>query len=144
MRIARLAALALLSPLAFAASAAQPRAEKPKDDPKPTDVMSADTFAGLKLRAIGPALTSGRIGDFAVDPRHPDRYFVAVASGGVWKTVNGGTTWAPVFDKEGSYSIGCVTLDPGNPSTVWVGTGENNSQRSVGWGDGVYRSDDGG
>ena len=68
----------------------------------------------------------------------------AVASGGVWKTVNGGTTWTPVFDNEGSFSIGAIALDPKNPATVWVGTGENNSQRSVGYGDGVYRSDDGG
>ncbi len=105
---------------------------------------SSKTFEGLKLRSIGPALTSGRIMDFAVDPSNRARYFVAAASGGVWKTVNAGTTWTPVFDKEGSYSIGCVTLDPKNPSVVWVGTGEHNSQRSVGYGDGVYRSEDGG
>ena len=144
MKTPRLAALALMVPVAFAASADQPKTDKPKDETKPADVMSAETFAGLKLRALGPSLTSGRIGDLAVDPKHPGRYFVAVASGGVWKTVNDGTTWAPVFDREGSYSIGCVTIDPNNPNTVWVGTGENNSQRSVGWGDGVYRSDDGG
>ncbi len=77
-------------------------------------------------------------------PTNPSRYFVAVASGGVWRTLNGGTTYEPVFDGEGSYSIGCVTLDPSNPHVVWVGTGENNSQRSVGFGDGVYRSRDGG
>lgn len=101
-------------------------------------------FAGLKPRLIGPALQSGRIGDFAVNPANPAEYFVAVASGGVWKTVNGGTTYKPVFDGQGSYSIGCVTLDPRNPNAVWVGTGENNSQRSVGFGDGVYVSRDGG
>ena len=72
------------------------------------------------------------------------KYYVAVASGGVWKTVNAGTTWTPVFDNEGAYSIGAVALDPKNPPTVWVGTGERNSQRSVGYGDGVYESDDGG
>jgi len=81
---------------------------------------------------------------FAVDPTDRKKYYVAVASGGVWKTVNGGTTWTPVFDGEGSYSIGAIALDPKNPATVWVGTGESNSQRSVGYGDGVYRSDDGG
>ena len=106
--------------------------------------MSAETFAGLELRLIGPALMSGRIGDFAVNPRDRAHYFVAVSSGGVWKTTNAGTTWTPVFDKEGSYSIGCVTMDPGNPAVVWVGTGENNSQRSVAFGDGVYRTRDGG
>ncbi len=117
---------------------------KPKESAGPPDPMSSGTFSGLKLRSIGPALTAGRIADFAVDPNNRSRYFVAVASGGVWKTVNSGTTWTPVFDAEGSYSIGVVALDPKNPSVVWVGTGENNSQRSVGYGDGVYRSDDGG
>jgi photosystem II stability/assembly factor-like uncharacterized protein len=101
-------------------------------------------FSAVKARLIGPALMSGRIGDFAVNPRDKHEYFVAVASGGVWKTVNGGITWSPVFDSQGSYSIGCVALDPQNANAVWVGTGENNSQRSVGFGDGVYRSLDGG
>jgi len=100
--------------------------------------------AGLTLRAIGPAVTSGRVIAFAVDPNDPTRYFVAAASGGVWKTTNAGTTWTPVFDNEGSYSIGALALDPKSPNTLWVGTGELNAQRSVGYGDGVYRSDDGG
>ncbi|HHN78742.1 MAG TPA: glycosyl hydrolase, partial [Phycisphaerales bacterium] len=107
-------------------------------------VMSAPTFAGLKFRAVGPALMSGRIADFAVNPDRPAEYFVAVCSGGVWKTVNNGVTYTPVFDNEGSYSIGCVTLDPNDHNVVWVGTGENNSQRSVSFGDGVYKSIDGG
>jgi photosystem II stability/assembly factor-like uncharacterized protein len=106
--------------------------------------MSADVLSGLKLRSIGPALTSGRVVGFAVNPADRSQFFVAAASGGVWKTTNAGTTWTPVFDNEGSYSIGCVVLDPKNPHVVWVGSGENNSQRSVGYGDGVYRSDDGG
>jgi photosystem II stability/assembly factor-like uncharacterized protein len=118
--------------------------EKAEDDKKPADPMSSGTFNGLKLRSIGPAFTSGRVIGFAVDPNNPSRYFVIAASGGVWKTINGGTTWTPVFDKEGSYSIGCIALDPKNPLTVWVGTGENNSQRSVSYGNGIYRSDDGG
>ena len=101
-------------------------------------------LSGMKFRSIGPALMSGRIGDFAVDPNRPHRLFAAVSSGGVWKSDNGGTTWKPVFDGEGSYSIGCVELDPSNTNVVWVGTGENNSQRSVSFGDGVYRSRDGG
>src|SRR5262245_20344590 len=101
-------------------------------------------MAGLSLRSIGPALMSGRVVGFAVHPDDRSHYFVAVASGGVWKTTNAGTTWTPVFDGEGSYSIGCVVLDPKNPNVVWVGTGENNSQRSVGYGDGVYKSIDGG
>jgi photosystem II stability/assembly factor-like uncharacterized protein len=120
------------------------KAEEEKADDKPADPMSSPTFNGLKLRGIGPAFTSGRVVGFAVDPNNAARYFVAAASGGVWKTVNSGATWTPVFDKEGSYSIGAIVLDPKNPLTVWVGTGENNSQRSVSYGNGVYRSDDGG
>jgi len=106
--------------------------------------MSAATFSGLRLRSIGPAFTSGRIVSFAVHPEDSNHYFVAAASGGVWRTTNNGTSWTPVFDSQGSYSIGVVTLDPKNPSVVWVGTGENNNQRSVSYGDGVYKSEDGG
>ncbi len=123
-----------------------PAAAPPDDKPAPPkpDAPAAANLAGLKLRALGPAVTSGRVVGLAVHPTDPAHYYVAVACGGVWKTVNAGTTWTSVFDNEGSYSIGYVTLDPKNPNTVWVGTGENNSQRSVGYGDGVYRSDDGG
>src|SRR5207245_2527107 len=106
----------------------------------PRDPMSTPTFNGLRLRSIGPAFTSGRISGIAVDPNNAAHYFVSAASGGVWKTINAGITWTPVFDREGSYSIGCIVLDPKNPLTVWVGTGENNSQRSVSYGNGVYRS----
>ncbi|HEX9190405.1 MAG TPA: glycosyl hydrolase, partial [Vicinamibacteria bacterium] len=119
-------------------------AAKGKEEEKPKGGWSADTWSGLALRGIGPAVTSGRIVDIAVDPTDHKRFFLAVASGGVWRTENGGTTWTPVFDGEGSYSIGCVTIDPKDPYVVWVGTGENNSQRSVGYGDGVYKSVDGG
>jgi len=106
--------------------------------------MTADTFSGLKFRSIGPAVASGRVMAIAVNPKNKFEYYVGVASGGVWKTVNDGTTWTPVFDKEGSYSIGWVALDPNDSSVVWVGAGESNSQRSVAYGDGIYRSDDGG
>ena len=118
--------------------------EDEADKPAAKDPLSSDTFKGLQFRSIGPAVTSGRVADIAVDPRNRSVYFVAAASGGVWKTMNAGTTFAPVFDGEGSYSIGCVAIDPRNPSIVWVGTGEYNSQRSVSYGDGVYRSEDGG
>ncbi len=113
-------------------------------DKKPAELMSAETFSGLKLRSIGPAVASGRVVGFAVHPQNRAHYYVAVASGGVWKTENAGITWSPIFNNEGSYSIGTVVLDPKNPNIVWVGTGENNSQRSVGYGDGIYRSEDGG
>ncbi len=113
-----------------------------KDEVKPG--LNEPTFAGLEWRGIGPALMSGRIADIAVDPLDRSTWFVAVGSGGVWKTDNRGTTWTPVFDGQGSYSIGTVTVDPNNRHTIWVGTGENVSGRHVGYGDGVYRSLDGG
>ena len=108
------------------------------------DPMNAAAFGGLRLRSIGPAFTSGRVVAFAVDPEDSQRYFVAAASGGLWRTYNDGISWTPVFDAQGSYSIGTVVLDPKNPNVVWVGTGENNNQRSVSYGDGVYKSEDGG
>ncbi len=140
MRRTMMSTLVLVTFLLGTAHAQKPgRAGGKKQGP-----LSAKTFSGLKFRSIGPALTSGRISDIAVNPRNHHQYFVAAASGGVWKTVNGGTTWKPVFDKQGSYSIGSLAIDPNNPLVVWVGTGENNSQRSVSYGDGVYKSVDGG
>ena len=140
--IASLALVILAAAVPPAPLGAQAKAKTPA-------AKDADPYAGLslgafKLRSIGPALTSGRISDFAVDPRNKSAFFVASSSGGVWKTVNAGTTFTPVFDAQGSYSIGCVVLDPSNPNVVWVGTGENNNQRSVAYGDGVYKSVDGG
>jgi len=110
----------------------------------PTAGWSSDLLSGLAMRGIGPAFMSGRIVDIAVDPARRSTWYIAAASGGVWKTENAGTTWTPIFDNYGSYSIGCVAVDPHNRHVVWVGTGENNSQRSVGYGDGLYKSLDGG
>lgn len=132
--------LLCLIPLLLSAQKEKEKQETPK---KPVH-LQASTYNSLSFRSIGPAVTSGRISDFAVNPAKPSEYYVAVASGGVWKTVNAGTTYFPVFDNQGSYSIGCVALDPSNPNVVWVGTGENNNQRSVAYGDGVYKSEDGG
>src|SRR5579862_6881145 len=117
--------------------------EEPKKEEKKGG-MTADTFSGLKFRLIGPGAESGRVMSIAVNPRNKYEFYVGVASGGVWKTVNDGTTWTPVFDGEGSYSIGWVALDPNDASVVWVGSGEANSQRSVSYGDGIYRSVDAG
>lgn len=126
--------------------APQPSPKQPppgdKAPEKAADKITA--VAMLKPRLLGPALTSGRVVGFAVDPRNRSQYYVAAASGGVWKTTNSGTTWQPIFDREGSFSIGYITLDPKDSNTLWVGTGENNSQRSVGYGDGVYKSTNGG
>jgi photosystem II stability/assembly factor-like uncharacterized protein len=118
--------------------------KKDEENSESRDLLSSGTFSGLKFRSVGPALISGRVVSIAVNPHNKSQYFIGVASGGVWRTDNDGTTWQPVFDHEGSYSIGTVVIDPNHPNVVWVGTGENNNQRSVSYGDGVYRSEDGG
>ncbi len=106
--------------------------------------INADTFSGLKFRNIGPAMTSGRIADIVIHPENENIWYVAVGSGGVWKTTNAGTTWKPVFDKETTYSIGSIAMDPSNSHTIWVGTGENVGGRHVAFGDGIYVSHDDG
>lgn len=106
--------------------------------------LSDGNFTGIKLRNVGPAFASGRIADIAIHPEDDNVWLVAVGSGGVWKTQNAGVTWTPIFDSQASYSIGCITIDAANPSIVWVGSGENVGGRHVGYGDGVYKSMDGG
>lgn len=106
--------------------------------------VDAGLLGAFSFRNLGPALMSGRIGDIVVDPVDRSTWYVAASSGGVWKTTNAGVTWQPIFDGHGSYSIGCLALDPNDRFTLWVGTGENNGQRSVGYGDGLYKSTDGG
>ncbi|MBC8868542.1 MAG: glycosyl hydrolase [Planctomycetes bacterium] len=115
-----------------------------KKDGMKDSKLTSDVFSGLKLRSIGPALKSGRIADIAVDPVKQNTWYVAAGSGNLWKTTNAGTTWEPIFENYGSYSIGCVTVDPKNRFTVWVGTGEAVGGRHCGYGDGVYKSLDGG
>ncbi len=107
-------------------------------------IVSETNYSALKLRNIGPAFTSGRIADIAMHPEDDNVWYVAVGSGGVWKTKNAGTTWKSLFDGQGSYSIGCITIDPNNPHTIWVGTGENVGGRHVAYGDGIYKSTDDG
>ncbi len=121
----------LLSPFAVAEEESEPG-------------FNEATFKGLAMRSIGPAFMSGRIADIVIDETDPSVWYVGVGSGGVWKTVNAGTTWTPIFDDESSYSIGCITIDPNDRNTIWVGTGENVSGRHVAYGDGIYRSRDGG
>ncbi len=117
-----------------------PQNKKTDDIDKSKDKMVSGTFGGLKPRLMGPAITSGRIGDIVVHPKDKSTWYIVVSSGNVWKTTNSGISFSPIFDNYGSYSVGCVTIDPNNPHTVWVGSGENNSQRSVGYGDGIYKS----
>jgi photosystem II stability/assembly factor-like uncharacterized protein len=123
---------------------AQKKASQTTTKDSVKDILESSLFSGLKFRSLGPAITSGRIADLAVNPNNHNQYFVAAASGGVWKTNNAGVTFTPVFDGEGSYSIGCLAIDPKNTNVVWVGSGENNNQRSVAYGDGIYKSEDGG
>ncbi len=106
--------------------------------------LTADTFKDFSFRSIGPGLTSGRISDVAVDPKNPSVWYVAAAIGGLWKTENRGNTFTPIFDTYGSYSLGAVKVDPRDSNVIWLGTGENNNQRSVSFGDGVYKSTDAG
>ncbi|MGD1216075.1 MAG: glycosyl hydrolase [Terriglobales bacterium] len=107
--------------------------------------LDSDTLSGLPIRAIGPAAMGGRIADIAaVHEGQRLTIYVGSASGGVWKSVDGGTTFKPIFDKQPSLSIGAVAIDPSNPQTVWVGTGESWVRNSVSVGTGIYRTRDGG
>jgi hypothetical protein len=125
----------------------------PNNVPSETKNESSESTSGelipellgaFKFRSIGPSLMSGRIADIALDKSNPNIWYIAVGSGGVWKTTNAGTTFQPIFDSQPSYSIGCITIDPNRSDTIWVGTGENVAGRHVGFGDGIYRSKDGG
>jgi len=110
----------------------------------PEPQSPTDRFKNLEFREIGPAVMGGRIDDFAVVESNPNIVYVGTASGGVWKTTNNGTTWEPVFDKEGVSTIGDIAIAPSDPSIVWVGSGEPNNRQSSSWGDGVYKSIDAG
>src|SRR6267143_1709089 len=128
-----LACAAILGAFSISALAA------PGDQPNPTD-----KFKNLEFREIGPATMGGRIDDFAVVESNPNIVYVGTAAGGVWKTTNNGTTWEPIFDKESVSTIGDIAIAPSDPSVVWVGTGEPNNRQSSSWGDGAYKSLDGG
>ena len=125
-------------------SGANSAKEAPKNQKETDKSLAAALATGLEFRAIGPALSSGRISDVIIHPRLRATWYVAAGSGGVWKTEDAGSTWSSIFDHENSYSIGCLAIDPLQPEIVWVGTGENVSGRHVGFGDGVYKSLDSG
>src|SRR5678815_4896102 len=103
-----------------------------------------EAFSRLEYRSIGPAIMGGRIADVEGVPGDASVVYVASASGGLWKTTNGGVTWKPIFERQGTLSIGDIALAPSNPEVIWVGTGESNVRNSVSFGDGVYKSTDGG
>ena len=106
--------------------------------------LTPDALQNLSFRSIGPSLTTGRLSDIAVDPKNANVWYVAVSAGNLWKTENRGNTWEPIFENYGSYSLGAVVVDPRDSKIVWLGTGENNNQRSVSFGDGIYKSLDAG
>src|SRR5262245_36614323 len=99
--------------------------------PDSSGALTADALKGLELRGIGPALATGRIQALQIDPKDPNVWYVATAFGGLWKTVNRGTTFAPIFDNGGSFTLCCVAIDPKDSNIVWLATGENTSQRSA-------------
>ena len=109
-----------------------------------TDRLTADLLRGFELRSIGPGIATGRIADIAIDAKNPSVWYVASAFGGLWKTTNRGVTFNPIFDDGGSFTLCCVVIDPKDSNTLWLGTGEHNSQRSAHFGDGVYKSIDAG
>jgi len=139
-----LSALVILMLLCPGIVYGQKKKESEKESEKKENGLSSSTFSGLSFRSIGPAWASGRISDFAVNPGNHSEIYVGVSAGNIWKTSNNGTTWSPIFDSYGAYAIGCLAMDPGNPYVIWAGTGENNHQRQLGYGDGVYKTEDGG
>lgn len=138
------------APMPAAAQETPPAATPATQEPMPMAPATPPALDWSKLgsefkaRNLGPFITGGRIVDVAVDPRSDSTIYAASASGGLFKTVNNGTTWTCIFEKEGTISIGDIAIDPSNPETIWIGTGESNNQRSSYWGDGIYKSTDGG
>src|SRR5437763_2376234 len=139
------------SPAAAAPPAASPASTTPALSSAATPSPSATTpqftdvlFKNLKARAIGPAVMGGRISDIAIDPRNPFVFYVGLAHGGVFKTGDNGVSFDPIFDKQPALSIGAIAIAPSDSDVIWVGTGEANDRNSSGWGNGVYRSTDGG
>ncbi|PKP30956.1 MAG: glycosyl hydrolase [Bacteroidetes bacterium HGW-Bacteroidetes-17] len=139
--------LAIILAILMMVPSLQSIAQRNKKAPEATEKqfeLNSQMLNMFKFRSIGPAAYSGRISDLAVNPNNPSEYYVGVAFGGIWKTINHGTTFEPIFDDQSVFSIGCLALDPNNANVLWVGTGENNSQRNLAYGDGIYKSTDGG
>ncbi len=108
------------------------------------DRLDEAALKGLEFRSIGPGFTTGRVQDVDIDPKNPNVWYVSSAFGGLWKTENRGISFAPIFDQGGSFTLCCIAIDPKDSNVLWLGTGENTSQRSAHFGDGVYKSTDAG
>ena len=140
--------LAAATASGFAQELSATPSPSPQETPAPSNRSAKapfeEAFQNLQWRSIGPANMGGRVADVESVAGNASLVYVASASGGLWKTVNGGVTWKPIFERQGTFSIGDVALAPSNPDTIWVGTGESNVRNSVSFGDGVYKSTDGG
>lgn len=141
---ATLVIAATAAPYAQRSRPQQDRAAPQSGGVQPAPAIDGDWFAGLKARSIGPAGMSGRVAAVEAHPSDPDTIYVGAATGGVWKSGDGGGTWEPLFDEQPVHAIGAIAIAPSNPSIVWVGTGEGNVRNSVSVGNGIYRSLDAG
>lgn len=138
---------ALLSLLLLPALAIAQRPARNARTTAPTNAapaLTAQTLAGIPLRALGPGLVTGRIADIKIDPKNPSTWYIATAFGGLWKTVNRGASFTPLFDEQSTHNMCCIEIDPRNSDILWLGTGENHSQRSAHFGDGLFKSIDAG
>ena len=138
MKNLKLYLVALLFVLSYSSLMGQSKSDKKQKSP----IESA--ISGFEFRSIGPAFMSGRISDIAIDPNNENIWYVAVSSGGAWKTENAGTTWQPLTDDQPFFATGCITIDPNNSASIWLGTGENVAGRHIGIGHGIFHSLDGG
>ena len=142
-RVSALASLLVLPHVSHAQRTGSRAAAKP--EPSVTSPgLTVDALKGFQIRSLGPALVTGRIADLKIDPNNPSTWYIATAFGGLWKTVNRGASFTPLFDDQSTHNLCCVEIDPKNSNVLWLGTGENHSQRSAHFGDGLYKSADAG
>jgi len=146
LRLARAIAVSCLALYGVSNFSSQAQQGGQQARPTPTPINQSDdpVLKSFRWRSIGPASMGGRIDDFAVVESNPYVIYVGFATGGVWKTVNNGTTWEPIFDTYPTASIGDIAVCQSDPNIVWVGTGEPNNRQSSSFGDGIYKSTDGG
>ena len=115
-----------------------------KPEAAPAPALAVDALKGFQVRSIGPGLVTGRVADVKIDPNNPSTWYIVTAFGGVWKTVNRGASFTPIFDDQSVHNFCCLEIDPKNSNVLWLGSGENHSQRSAHFGDGLYKSTDAG
>jgi len=125
-------ACTLVAPAWSSPLSAQRGAKRPAADVAPAaPALTAEALQGIQLRSIGPGLVTGRIADIKIDPKNPSTWYIATAFGGIWKTTNRGASFTPIFDNGGTHNSCCIVIDPKNSDVLWLGTGENDNQRSA-------------